>query len=198
MSTSLRPNDSACDAGIPPAPIQAGANAWEERLRDGTPVTIRLLRPEDRSLETDFLRGLSPRTRRARFLGDFRQPSDTLVDQLMDVDDDRRLAFIALADLGGELREIGVSRYCAAGNGYGCECAVTVADDWQRRGLGMLLMRRLIEAAREHGFRRMVSTDAAGNQAMQGLAARLGFRRRLDPAEPSQAIHTLELEATCP
>lgn len=198
MSTSPRPNDPAGGAVIPPGPTLAGTGQWEERLRDGTPVTIRLLRPEDRSLETDFLRGLSPRTRRARFLCDFRQPSDTLVDQLMDVDDDRRLAFIALADLGGELREIGVSRYCAAGGGYGCECAVTVADDWQRRGLGVLLMRHLIGAAREHGFRRMVSVDAASNQAMQSLATRLGFRRRLDPAEPSQAIHTLELEAPCP
>jgi hypothetical protein len=39
----------------------------------------------------------------------------------------------------------------------------------------------------------MVSMDSAANQPMSGLARHLGFERRLDPADPSQAIHTLEL-----
>jgi len=50
-----------------------------------------------------------------------------------------------------------------------------------------------IDMARKHGFRQMYSLDAADNQPMQELAAYLGFKRSLDPGDPSQAIHTLAL-----
>ena len=51
----------------------------------------------------------------------------------------------------------------------------------------------LIEQARQNGYRQMISLDAADNEAMRDLADYLGFHRRLDPLDPSQAIHTLEL-----
>jgi GNAT superfamily N-acetyltransferase len=162
-------------------------------LQDGSRVLIRRLQPEDRELETDFLLGLSPRARRQRFLCAFKQPSKALIDQLMDVDHDRRAALIAVAEVDGKSVEVGVSRYCATDDPGVCECAVTVADDWQHRGLDELLMRRLIDEARVHGFTLMVSVDAASNQAMRELARCLGFARQLDPADPSQAIHRLEL-----
>jgi GNAT superfamily N-acetyltransferase len=112
---------------------------------------------------------------------------------MMNVDYEKRMAFIALIHDDGKLREIGVSRYCAATDHKHCECAVTVADDWQNRGLGVLLMGHLIDEARKHGFKSMISVDATSNQAMRELAKHLGFTRQLDPADPTQAIHTLDL-----
>lgn len=73
------------------------------------------------------------------------------------------------------------------------EYAVTVAEDWQGRGLGVLLMRHLIEMARRKGFARMFSIDATDNQAMRDLASYLGFHRRLDPGDSTQVIHSLDL-----
>ncbi|WP_130618043.1 GNAT family N-acetyltransferase [Dyella amyloliquefaciens] len=171
---------------------------YHEVLRNGAPVLIRPLRADDRQLETDFIRNLSPETRRQRFLCDFKQPSEALIDQMMDVDHDRRLAFIALVRVEGELREIGVARYCATLDEGACECAITVADAWQHLGLGVLLMRHLIDEAERHGFRHMVSIDAASNLAMRRLASTLGFQCRLDPEDPSQVIHTLELPMPSP
>lgn len=168
---------------------------WLGCLADGTPVMIRPLREDDRQRETEFIERLSTDTRRLRFLCDFKQPSQALIDQLMDVDDDRRVALVALTEIDGQMREIGVSRYAVTDEPDTCECAVTVADEWQRRGLGTLLMRHLVDEARRHGYRRMVSIDAAGNLAMYHLAQSLGFRRRLDANAPSLAIHTLDLEA---
>lgn len=175
------------------APTLLEGTHWIDRLRDGTVVLIRPLRPEDRELEEDFLQAMSPDAKRLRFLCSFREASPELVDQLMDIDYDKRMAFLALAHEDGHLREVGVSRYSASPDGTRCECAVTVAEHWRHRGLAVLLMRHLIDVARKHGFRQMYSIDAADNQAMQELAAYLGFERSLDPGDATQVIHTLDL-----
>jgi GNAT superfamily N-acetyltransferase len=172
-------------------PGQAG-NHWIHALDDGTPVLIRPIRPEDRVRESDFIKRLSPESRHFRFLCEIREPDPALLDLLVDVHEVQGEAFVALAHVDGELREVGVSRFAATADG-GCECAVTVADDWQRHGLGVLLMRHLIDLARDLGFRRMYSIDAAANQSMRDLASFLGFHRGVDPEDSTQVIHTLNL-----
>lgn len=166
---------------------------WIDHLLDGTPVLIRPLRSEDREREEEFIRRLSPTARRYRFLGDFREASPALIDQLMNVEFPGRVAFVALVHDNGKLREIGVSRFAAADDARQCECAVTVADEWQHRGLGVLLMRHLIDVARGNGYKRMVSLDDASNQPMHQLADFLGFRRELAPDDPARVMHILDL-----
>lgn len=166
---------------------------WVERLHDGSYVLIRQLRKDDQERETDFIRRLSPQSQRLRFLGEFREPNPALVDQMMSVDGDRSAAFVALVHDDGTLREIGISRYGATSDPVTCECAVTVADDWQRRGLGTILMRHLMDMAGRHGFRKMVSLDAASNEAMQHFSHLLGFSRTTDPQDATQVVHAVEL-----
>lgn len=180
------------DSSVMPFAVLDGTH-WIESLRDGTWVLIRPLRSEDREREEDFIRRLSPDSRRSRFLGVFKEVSSTLLDQLMDIDYQHQMAFVALVHDNGKLREVGVSRYSATDEDTHCECAVTVADDWKERGLGALLMQHLIDIARRNGYKQMFSLDAAGNESMRDLATYLGFERRLDPADPAQAIHTLNL-----
>ncbi|AHX13310.1 GNAT family acetyltransferase [Dyella jiangningensis] len=192
MSLQTHPSSQAA-ALFSAFPEALSGDHWIEPLRDGTPVLIRPLREADRERELAFINGLSHRARRFRFLGDFKQVSAAQLDQLMDVDYSRRMAFIALIHDNGTLREIGVSRYSATSDEKKCECAVTVADQWQHRGLGVLLMRHLIDYARRQGFKRMLSVDAMTNEAMRDLASYLGFRREMDPADSAMVIHTLEL-----
>jgi GNAT superfamily N-acetyltransferase len=193
MSISSHTQQPSIETGYNPLPAATEGDHWIEPLRDGTPVLIRPLRATDRQLETDFIRALSLKSRRQRFLCDFKEPSQALVDQMMNIDYEKRMAFIALIHHNGKLREIGVSRYCATTDQNHCECAVTVADDWQNRGLGTLLMKHLVDEARRQGFKSMISVDSASNHAMRDLARYLGFSRQLDPADPTQAIHTLDL-----
>lgn len=193
MSLQTHPSSPAAAALFSAFPDALSGDHWIEPLRDGTPVLIRPLREADRERELAFINGLSHRARRFRFLGDFKQVSATQLDQLMNVDYSRRMAFIALIHDNGTLREIGVSRYSATADEKKCECAVTVADQWQHRGLGVLLMRHLIDYARRQGFKRMLSVDAMTNEAMRDLASYLGFRREMDPADSAMVIHTLEL-----
>jgi GNAT superfamily N-acetyltransferase len=172
-------------------PTVAG-NQWIESLTDGRCVLVRPIRPEDRQREHDFIERLSPESRHFRFLCDMREASPQLLDLLVNVERVNGAAFIALAHIDGELREVGVSRFAASGEG-GCECAVTVADDWQHGNLGAVLMRHLIDLARTSGFQRMVSIDAAANTSMQNLASHLGFHREADPGDATQVWHTLKL-----
>lgn len=186
------PNQSAPPTGTDAPPLPDGA-LWIDHLPDGAMILIRPLPSDDREGEEDFLRALSPQAWRYRFLCNVRVADPAPGDQLMDMEGDRRMAFVALAHEDGRLHAVGVSRYSTTDEASRCECAVTVAENWRHRGLAVLLMRRLIRMAREGGFRQMFSIDAADNRPMQELAACLGFRRSRDPNDPSRVVHVLAL-----
>lgn len=185
---------TSLDSTATPAPRPAIAgDHWIETLLDGSHVLIRPLQPEDRAREAEFIRQLSPEAKRCRFLGEMREASKELLDNLMDVDYVHAMAFIALVHDDGELREVGVSRYAASDDATRCECAVTVADDWRHRGLAVALMRHLISVARGKGFHAMYSIDLAANAEMEELARYLGFTRTRDPGDATLVMHSLRL-----
>ncbi|WLH38082.1 GNAT family N-acetyltransferase [Pseudomonas sp. FP2196] len=165
---------------------------WIEPIKDGRHVLIRPLMGKDREREHNFIKRLSPESRHMRFLAQISEPGTALLDQLMDTDNQQRTAFIAMVHEDGKLIEIGISRYAGTGE-HQCECAVTVADQWQHLGLGTLLMEHLIKAARHNGFRQMYSVDASSNASMRDLAKHLGFETHNDPDDPRQVIHRLYL-----
>lgn len=166
---------------------------WKEKLRDGTTVLIRPIAGDDIGIEREFIQRLSPQSRRYRFLGEIAAPGAALLDRLTHPDPAHEAAFVALVAEGAHKREIGVARFSADQDERSCECAVAVADEWQGRGLATLLMRHLIEIARQRGFRRMYSIDKRDNESMRSLAEFLGFRRGADPDDSTQVIHTLDL-----
>ena len=166
---------------------------WIDRLGDGTRVLVRPIRAEDRQLEADFIMRLSPESRRFRFLGDFKQPSEVLLDQLVDVDNLEKVAFVALVHDDGHLREVGVSRFAAEPDGRRCECAITVADDWNHRGLAVTLMKHLISVARERGFAQLFSIDKADNLPMRNLVRYLGFTHHAVPDDATMVRYALDL-----
>lgn len=162
---------------------------WNETLRDRTHVLIRPMLPQDRDAEKRFIETLSSRARRFRFMGAISAPGEKLLDQMTRVDTAHEAAFAAVIPEDGHERIIGVSRYATDAGDRRCECAVTVLDEWQGKGLGTLLMRHLIEVARSHGIKVMYSVDSAENVEMTDLAEFLGFTTRGDPDDASQVIH---------
>ena len=179
--------------------VGLGANpsdqqSWTEVLHDGQSVLIREIREQDTELERRFIEGLSPTSRRFRFLGSLVSPSEELLQQLVTLDPARDVALIALIGEGAEQTEIGVARLSAEGDET-CEFAVTVSDEWQHKGLGTLLMQHLINSAVERGIKSMHSFDAADNEPMREFAAHLGFKRTPDPEDGTRVVHSLELPA---
>ena len=149
---------------------------WQERLRDGTPVLVRPLVPEDAERERVFLESLSAESRRYRFLGQIGHPTDEMIRRLTRIERPREIAFAAIATIEGHELLVGVSRYGASADGGECECAVTVRDDWQQRGVGTLLLAHLLQVAKARGIKRVWSIDVAGNTRMACRSrARLEF-----------------------
>lgn len=144
-------------------------------LRDGTPITIRPIRPDDADIEQAFVRGLSEESRYNRFMTTIDELPPKKLAFFTEVDYQRHLALIATIVRDGQEQEIGVARYVASETAGECEFAVTVADDWQGKGLAGLLMRELMEAARDRGFKAIDGLVFATNQRMLDLARKLGF-----------------------
>lgn len=166
---------------------------WSETLRDQSHVVIRPINEQDKSAERDFIEQLSSGARRFRFLGQVRHPSERLIEQLTNIDYVHEVAFVAVTPEDAREKIVGVSRYSTDQDGLNCECAVTVSDEWQQKGLATLLMKHLIEVARARGIRRMTSIDSAENLQMKDLAKYLGFHTRMDPDDTSQVLHELDL-----
>ena len=141
-------------------------------LRDSTPLRVRAIRPSDKAaLAREFAR-LSPESRRQRFLAPKRELSELELRRLTEIDHRSHGALVAIDANSG--RGVAVARYAAeAGQG---EFAITVADDWQGRGLGSALSRRLLMRAREEGVSVLEATALVDNHAARSLLRGLGFR----------------------
>jgi RimJ/RimL family protein N-acetyltransferase len=144
-------------------------------LRDGTQLHVRPIRRSDReALASEFAR-LSPESRRRRFLSAKRELSDTELRRLTEIDHRSHEALVAIEAESG--RGVAVARYAGNGGEPGLsEFAITVADDWQDRGIGAVLSRRLLIRAREEGVRVLEATALADNHAALALLRGLGFR----------------------
>ena len=162
---------------------------------DGQSITIRPISSIDADLEVAFIDRLSPMTKHYRFFGGMHHVSAQLLKDFCDVDFDKTAAFIATTQVDGEEREIGVARYAPASSDSAREMAITVADNWQHKGLDSLLAKHLIDFAKSRGIRKLYSIDLADNANMRRLAGDLRMRCRRDPDDAHQVIYTLNLDA---
>ena len=141
-----------------------------------------------------MFRRLGPDDIRFRFFSAVRELSPEQVVRLTQIDYEREMAFIAVADATGET--VGVARLVrdlAAGEG---EFAVVVQPDMKGRGLGRHLMERLIAWGREQGVNAISGQVLADNQPMLGLVRRLGFSLSRNHGETDVVQARLELLPT--
>jgi len=149
------------------------------RLADGTQLTIRPIRPEDAKIEQEFVRRLSEESKYFRFMQAILELTPQMLVRFTQIDYDREMALIAVHDQpdGSEV-QVAVARYTVDPDWTSCEFALTVADEWQGRGVGYYLMERLMEVARERGLEVIHGEVLAANSHMLGLMQRLGFKIR--------------------
>lgn len=150
------------------------------RLRDGSRVDIRPIGPDDRDRLRSAFERLSGRSRYLRFQAPMASLSDDQLSYLTAVDHHDHEALIALDVQSGEM--VGVARFVRVHDEVG-ECAVTVADHWQGRGLGTELLDRLVQRAREEEIGRFSAVVLAENAEAIRLLQRLGdaAQRRVGP-----------------
>jgi acetyltransferase len=167
-------------------------------LRDGTPIVIRPIRPDDAEREQDFVRDLSEQSRFMRFMTTINELPPKKLAFFTDVDYQRHLALLATIVRDGQEVQIGVARYVADKTPGECEFAVVVADAWQGKGVANRLMRALIEAARDNGYRLIEGLVFAANQKMLDLSRGLGFEIQSIPGEAETVRVVRPLSAPLP
>lgn len=150
-------------------------------LFDGSPVTIRPIRAEDKPLEQEFVQHLSTESRYKRFMSTLKELPPGKLKYLTEIDYVRHLALVAIIQRDGQDVEIGVARYVAGPGGDECEFAIAIDDAWQGSGVAGILMLSLIDAARARGMRKMEAFILASNDKMIKFARQLGFDVRRDP-----------------
>lgn len=149
------------------------------KMRDGTPVTLRPIRPEDEPLMVAFHGALSERSVRNRWFGmaslGWRITHERL-SRLCFIDYDRTIALVAEhEDDQGRRRIFGVGRLMRLHRMNEAEFAIIVADPWQGQGLGSELLQRLVQVGRDEKLARLSADMLPGNQPMQTLCRRAGF-----------------------
>jgi RimJ/RimL family protein N-acetyltransferase len=153
-----------------PRPAMEGTPAT---LRDGSAVLIRQIRRTDAPLLADGFARLSARSRRMRFLSAKTTLSASELRYFTDVDHHDHEALGALSPADG--RGVGIARYIRdPSDPETAEIAVTIADDWQGRGLGTALLTRLSDRARQAGIGRFTATVSADNVAMTRVLWKMG------------------------
>lgn len=162
-------------------------------LADGTVLHVRAIRPEDAALERDFVNGLSEQSRYYRFFYRMSTLTPAMLARFTQVDYDRELALVAVANAGGTSAFVGVARYIANPDGASAEFAVVVADAWQRRGVARVLMRGLIVCAKRRGFSRLTGAILRVNEPMIAFVRSLGFAIEDDAEDAAQVCATLPL-----
>jgi nucleotide-binding universal stress UspA family protein/GNAT superfamily N-acetyltransferase len=146
-------------------------------LSDGARATLRPIAPEDKPLLAASFERLSEESRYRRFFTTRSELPAADLDYFVDVDHHNHEAIVAVDPSSGE--GLGVARYIRSSEDpESAEVAVTVADDWQGRGLGRALLDRLTYRARREGVRRFSALVQSDNPASLGLLEGVGDVQR--------------------
>jgi len=163
---------------IAPYPKELGS---AERLRDGTVLRLRPLRPEDEPMLHDLAAHMSHEDLRLRFFTPVQGLTHVVAARLSQLDYDRELALLA----EGDGMALGVVHFFADPDKLRAEYAIAVRSDWKGRGVGFLLMNRLIHIARQRGIGELVGEVLRENQPMLQMCRELGFAMVPQPADPA-------------
>lgn len=124
-----------------------------------------------------FYDGLSAGSRYQRFFGFLIVLTEERARAFTQLDSADGLALIALDPVDPE-RIVGVVGYGREAGAERADYAAAVADDWQGRGLGLALTRRLVAAARRRGIQQLSAAMLPQNARMRGVFDALGLAMR--------------------
>jgi GNAT superfamily N-acetyltransferase len=172
-------------------------DSYEEtvRLSDGQRVVLRPIRPEDKALLVEAFENLSPDSRYARFMAPKARLTEEELRYLTEVDGVDHFALGAIRrHLVSKDEGVGSARFVRLRERPDtAEPAVTVVDSYQRKGLGSILLERLVEAAWERDVRwfstELLAENTASRRLIESLAPEVKFR----PSGDGAVIATLPL-----
>ncbi|MGW5578309.1 GNAT family N-acetyltransferase [Micromonospora chokoriensis] len=160
-------------------------------LPDGVEVAVRPACADDLPGVRELHERCSPRSRHRRYLGGAALPRPDRLRRLLEPS--RGLTLVAVAAGSDGAAESVVAMANLLGEGDEAEAALLVRDDWQRRGLGTALLRRLVRHADEARYAALVLHVQAENTPMLRTLRRLA---RPDSTERDGALLTVTVPLT--
>jgi len=178
-----------CHLAIRPYPEEY---VTERALKDGAPVVLRPIKPEDEPMWHDLVAACSTETIWFRFRYLFKQTTHEMATRFCFTDYDRELGIVAEVEEEGKRKLIGVGRLVADVNHETAEYGVIVADRWQGHGLGALLTDYCLDVAKRWGVKRLMAETTKNNIRALALFRNRGFE--LDDREEDVVLVSKEVE----
>lgn len=134
---------------------------------------------------------MAPEDLRLRFFTGVRTLTDDMMARLVHIDHTRDAALVAQALNSEEI--LGVASYLSDPATSEAEFAVMVRSDWKGHGVGWMLMRSLVDLARQRGVAKLTGIVLTENTNMLKFCRDLGFSIRHDPNDAATVTASLSL-----
>ncbi len=145
------------------------------KLNDGTPITLRPIKPEDEPMWLELLNSCSKESIYSRFRYNFHFDSHEIATQFCYIDYAREIAIVAEIEDQGEKKLIAVGRLISDPDLTSVEYAILITDAFQKRELGTLLTSYCEEISRKWNMKRVFAETTQDNKAMIAVFKKLGF-----------------------
>ncbi|HDR50336.1 MAG TPA: GNAT family N-acetyltransferase [Mariniphaga anaerophila] len=150
------------------------------KLKDGSPVSLRPIKPEDEPMWLELLASCSKESIYHRFRYDFYFDSHEVATQFCFIDYDREIAIVAEVEEEGKKKLIGVGRLIADPDVEMMEYAVLITDAWQKKELGYMLTEYCMEIAKMRDVKQLVAETTRDNKPMISVFRKLNFKIRFN------------------
>jgi len=135
-----------------------------ETLRNGAQVLVRPIRMSDEEPLQRLLYELSDESRYLRFMCHKSGHTHREMQKMVDADYSAAMALVVCEPASGDI--VAMARYDVEPSSGFADIAFVVRDDWQRRGIGSCLMKRMVELGRAEGVVGFTADVMAGNLGM--------------------------------
>jgi acyl-CoA hydrolase/GNAT superfamily N-acetyltransferase len=143
---------------------------------DGEKITIRPVKPTDERIIQEHFYSLDHDDVISRFFHDKTRFGRDEMEGVSQIDYVNALTILAVRGDFGFEQVVGVGEYMLDPAKNLAEIAFSIHKDFQGKGLGKILMRKLSRAARENGITGLIAYTSPGNQAMISLFNALPYR----------------------
>lgn len=150
------------------------------KLKDGTEIILRPIKPEDEPLWLELLASCSKESIYHRFRYDFYFDSHDVASQFCFIDYDREIAIVAEVEEEGHKKIIGVGRLIADPDVEVMEYAILITDAWQKKELGFTLTNYCMEIAKLRGVKILAAETTKDNKPMISVFRKLNFKIRFN------------------
>lgn len=146
----------------------------EEKLKDGTSVIIRPIKPEDEPLLKDLFKNLSEKSTLLRFQQPNKPLSKSDLIRFCHIDYDQEMTLVALIKENNSEKIIGAAHLMKTYEDI-AELSIEIIDQFQGKGLGTILVGKLLDFAKNYGYRKIWMEIRKENLPMIKLALKYKF-----------------------